>query len=63
MWYRIRLKAFKLAKGNKNLASQMNVFIQPNSTHEKIREAGEAFILSLYGARGYKILNKYRHIA
>ena len=32
-------------------------------THEKVKRAGEAFILNLYGASSFTSLNDYRHTA
>lgn len=52
MYNQGKLKALRLDQSNENLASQMNLFMQPGSTQEEIREAGETFLLSQYGARG-----------
>ncbi|KAG1678572.1 Gamma-aminobutyric acid receptor subunit beta [Nymphon striatum] len=33
------------------------------STHDKVKRAGETFVLKLYGASNFESLDKYRHIA
>ncbi|KAG1656007.1 Bis(5'-adenosyl)-triphosphatase enpp4 [Nymphon striatum] len=33
------------------------------STHDKVKRAGETFVLKLYGASSFESLDKYRHIA
>ena len=59
-----KVKALTLAqKRDANLCSHMDVFSLHSSTHEDVANAGEKFLLKLYGAEQFATLNKYRHVA
>ena len=58
-------KAFNVVHKNQDdeLVNIMQTFEKAGSTNHEVQNAGESFILRLYGASNYKSLNDYRHIA
>ena len=55
-------KAFNLVH-NKKLYDLLNTFINAESTPQQVQEAGESFLLKLYGASSCASLDKFRYIA
>ena len=55
-------KAFNLVHNNNDYAF-LDIFMNKHSTHQQIQEAGESFLLKLYGARSCESLNQLRYIA
>ncbi|KAG1664345.1 hypothetical protein GQR58_019848 [Nymphon striatum] len=41
----------------------LDTFTNNGSTHDKVKRAGETFVLKLHGASNFKSLDKYSHIA
>ncbi|KAG1656005.1 Bis(5'-adenosyl)-triphosphatase enpp4 [Nymphon striatum] len=50
-------------KAKKRCLSSPNLTGINGSTHDKVKRAGETFVLKLYGASSFESLDKYRHIA
>ncbi|KAK3894781.1 hypothetical protein Pcinc_001503 [Petrolisthes cinctipes] len=55
-------KAFSLVHKNKEY-DLLNIFINAESTHQQVQEAGESFLLKLYGASSCASLDEFRYIA
>ena len=55
-------KAFNLVHNNKEY-DLLNTFINAESTHQQVQEAGESFLLKLYGASSCASLDVFRYIA
>ena len=55
-------KAFNMVHKNPN-NELLDIFMNDKSSHDEIKEAGEKFLLKLYGASSYSSLNEYRHVA
>jgi len=41
----------------------LDTFMNDKTSHDEVKEAGEKFLLKLYGAGSYSSLNEYRHAA
>ena len=54
-------KAFSLVHKNKEY-DLLNTFINAENTHQQVQEAGESFLLKLYGASSYVSLDEFRYI-
>ncbi|KAG1680650.1 Telomerase protein component 1 [Nymphon striatum] len=67
--YNGRIHVYNLANGRKIVPVFSIRMSSPNltgingSTHDKVKRAGETFVLKLYGASSFESLDKYRHIA
>lgn len=55
-------KAFNLVH-NKKQYDQLKTFTNADSTHQQVQEAGESFLLKLYGAPDCASLDEFRYIA
>ena len=55
-------KAFKMVQ-KKNEHGSLVTFMKSGCTHDEVKQAGEDFILQLYGASNYSSLNEYRHVS
>ena len=55
-------KAFKMVQKKSEYGS-LDTFMKNGGTHEEVKQAGEDFILQIYGASNYSSLNEYRHVA
>ena len=58
-----KCKVVKLAPTKRDLHPLMDMFVRASSSHDDVTSAGERFMLALYGADKFAILNKYRHVA
>ena len=53
----------KMVQENQAVRDHMNVFLKSTSSYDEVAEAGEKFLLALYGAANFESLNKYRSVA
>lgn len=59
-----KVKVLKIALGrNDNVSSCFNVFALTSSTHDDVATADGQFLLEIYKAETFAILNRYRHMA
>ena len=61
LYHQGKRKAFNLF--NKNECEMLDIFTNETNTHKQVQNAGENFILMLYGGGNYKSLNEYRYIS
>ncbi|KAG1674320.1 Nuclear pore complex protein Nup205 [Nymphon striatum] len=55
-------KAFNMVHINREY-DLLDTFTNNGSTHDKVKRAGETFVLKLHGASNFESLDKYSHIA
>ena len=61
LYHQGKCKAFNLVH-NKKEYDLLNTFINAESTHQQVKEAGESILLKLYGASSCALLGVFRYI-
>lgn len=59
-----KVKLLKIALGrNENVSSYINAFALTSRTHDDVATADEQFLLEMYKAETFAMLNECRHMA